>query len=128
MNETLMQRWSNLQDKLRRLNIVMGVDWDQTPDGRYVTNIFIYKDVKLKSFYYVTPDLEDMIEALEVFYLQAKNKNQSQTFWDGAISSWHVYVNGMVILWSLIFWSIIAFTGYVLFLTPIGIKLMEMAQ
>lgn len=78
MDDLLKQKWVNLQEDLRKLNIVAGVDWDTTSDGKYITNVYIYQDVKLKSFYGETYNLQELVDNLEGFYIVALRKNRGQ--------------------------------------------------
>lgn len=78
MNDILKEKWSNLQEEFRKLNIVAGVDWDTTTDGRYITNVYIYQDVKLRPFHGETHNLTELLDNLEGYYEVAKRKNRQQ--------------------------------------------------
>lgn len=103
MNDLLIERWKIAQDKLRKLNIVAGVDWDTTPDNRYVTNVYTYEDVKLKSLHHETYDLQDMVDQIEGYYEHAKNAEKWRKTWDGISSVWWAWVSAWTFLTSFTF-------------------------
>lgn len=128
------KKWDEITDKIDKLSIIQSVEMltgyleDEQGRNDRTTIITVHPDVKFKGLKYTTFDLEDMFEELEVYYLKAKNKDNEQKFIDGVTLVWNTYKDAMILLWSLIFWGILGIIGYVLWLTPMGAKIIEMAK
>lgn len=105
-NNPQVEKWNELLDKLRKLDIVASATWDTFPSGKYISDVTVYDDVNLRSLHYETDDLQDMIEELEVYYLRAKNKDKSRNFWDGVSSVWWAWISAYVLI-NTVAWIVI---------------------
>lgn len=128
MNDILIQNWINLQDKLRRLNIVAGVDWDTTSDDKYVTSVFIFQDVKLEPFYYATYDLEDLLSNLEGYYEKALRKNKQQKSLDILNRLDWAFMHLIVYGFTFAVCSVVTFISYMIYKSGIAPQILEMLK
>lgn len=128
MNDILTQKWINLQDKLRKLNIVAGVDWDTTSDGKYITSVYIFQDVKLEPFYYATYDLEELLNSLEGYYEKALRKNKQQKTLDVLNRLDWAFMHFIVYGFTFTVCSATAFISYMIYKSGIAPQLLEMLK
>lgn len=118
-------KWDEITDRLEKLNIIENVEQIVGPGDEYETRVTIHNDVKFKGLKYKTTDLEDMVEELEVYYLQAKNENNIKRFLDITSSLWWAWVSAWTFLTSLAFFGGATFITLFLLDAGLGPEIME---